>query len=285
MVKRTKPKSIGLVSSLFNFAVILGILALYFPDATIEAFRPAPIIAGSYTEENMRLFGFGNSNAGSSSYTSRLPKGETHSLTHKGEVRSWHVYRPDSLTKEPTVVILLHGAGRNGAEMIDMWQSLAQAEGVLLIAPNARSTDGWYWDADGPKFLNAVIADAKTRYDFEGEKVFLFGHSAGAKLAHMLANRTDGPWRAVSSHAGFVAAGNLRQNAGDVPFQIILGDEDHFFPTSAVRTSGQAFAELGHDTVLVSVAGHTHWYYSDAKQINKRAWAFFLSVLETTASQ
>ena len=115
--------------------------------------------------------------------------------------------------------------------------------------------------------------------------MFLFGHSAGAKFSYMLANRTDGPWRAASAHAGFLAKSEIRQTGGELPLQIILGEDDHIFPTPAARDSAQAFAVLGHDTVFVSIADHTHWYYADAKQINNKTWAFFLSVLEAQVLQ
>lgn len=83
------------------------------------------------------------------------------------------------------VVVLLHGANRTGHSMVDIWHEVAEAQGL-----------------PDPSAVKAILAQARTLYAADPERLFLFGHSKGGIAAQVWANRTVAPWKAVGVYAG-----------------------------------------------------------------------------------
>jgi len=196
-----------------------------------------------------------------------------HAFAFDGEMRVWHGVAPKVGDAPPTaVVVLLHGSGRDGRAMLDMWQGLAREAGILLIAPDSRDAAGWNPDTDGEAFLAQVMADAGVGAEVPA---YLFGHSAGAEFALYLAGQGEGPWRAVAVHAGGRDLRRISAPDHPVPLRIYLGDHDRLFPLDRVRREAQAMAAAGHDTELVVIPGHGHWFYVIGPQIAAEAWVYF----------
>jgi predicted esterase len=182
---------------------------------------------------------------------------------------------PSTSGKEPPVVILLHGSRRDGRSMLDMWQALAKKKGITLIAPDASGDLRWSMAAEGPDFLQHILDDAKQHVSFDPKRVYLFGHSAGAIHALMLANRSVGPWRAVAVHAGTIDVESAVTHPDGVPVRIYIGERDTTFPLDQVRAGANALAQAGHNTELKVIPGHTHWYYVIGPKLADHAWSFF----------
>lgn len=130
-------------------------------------------------------------------YTVRLPAGYD-------EAREW------------PLLLALHGYGGNGAEVVEHFHldALADAQGLLLIAPNglrdARGNFAWNpgrtrspeWD---PSWLTAVLRDAKQKYRVDARRVWAFGYSQGAHMAHRLGCDDSDDVVALASVAGQVS--------------------------------------------------------------------------------
>lgn len=171
-------------------------------------------------------------------------------------------------------VLLLHGAGRGGRSMIDMWRAAADRHGLRLIAPDSLG-ETWDLSVDGPAFLTAAVGEAGRLRPFDPARLHLFGHSAGAAVALLLANRAPGPWRAVATHGGLLPARLVAPARGAPPVRMYLGTEDHLFSLADARETARALAEAGHATELVEIDGHTHWYYVIGPTLSEEAWRFF----------
>jgi predicted esterase len=179
----------------------------------------------------------------------------------------------------PPLVLLLHGSGRDGRAMLDMWQGVA-GSGALLLAPDARDKQGWSVEDDGPEFLNAVLAQAAQVAPFDPQRVYVYGHSAGANMALYLGQCTDFPVRAVAIHAGALAPCPAHSRPAHSrptrrPYLIQIGDRDATFPLADVRASAQGIAASGSPVVLEVIPGHSHWYYDAGPALAADAWAFF----------
>lgn len=211
---------------------------------------------------------------------------DAHRIVHDGTSRRWYGYAPPVRGRiPPPAIVLLHGSGRDGRAMLDMWQALADREGVVLIAPDALDSGGWSVRDDDAAFLSSVVDDARRITPFDPEQMFLFGHSAGAVYSLMLANRVDGQWRAVAVHGGAIGASQVHPARRPVPIRLYLGEEDQLFDAASARAGAHALADAGHDTTLVLIPRHTHWYYGIGPTLSDAAWAFFSSTLRTTARQ
>lgn len=174
----------------------------------------------------------------------------------------------------PPLVLLLHGSGRDGRAMLDMWQGVA-GQGAMLLAPDARDLRGWNPAEDGPAFLTALLAQAAQAAPFDPAFVYVYGHSSGANMALYLGQCTDFAARAVAVHAGALEDCGAPHHAPARPYLIQIGDRDATFPLAAVRASAQGIAARGSPVTLEVIPGHGHWYYDAGPALAADAWDFF----------
>jgi phospholipase/carboxylesterase len=93
---------------------------------------------------------------------------------------SYHPGRPAPL------VVLLHGAGADGEDILPVLEDQADAAGLLLLAPDSR---GVTWDAVGDSygpdvsFLDRALADTFAHYAVDPARVAVSGFSDGASYA------------------------------------------------------------------------------------------------------
>lgn len=199
------------------------------------------------------------------------------SFTFAGKARRFYVLAPGALTAGqalPPLVLLLHGSGRDGRAMLDMWQAIA-GQGAVLLAPDALDPRGWSAAEDGPDFMAALLTEAARIAPFDRQRVYLYGHSAGANMALRLGQCTGFAVRAVAVHAGALppCAGFGRPIPH--PYLIQIGDRDATFPLEAVRASAQKIAASGSPVTLEVIPGHSHWFYAAGPALAADAWAFF----------
>ncbi len=105
-----------------------------------------------------------------------------------GGKRDGFVYVPAGYRPEQPVplVVMLHGAGGQARHALGILQSVADAEGFILLAPDSR---GPTWDvivdSYGPDvaFLNQALAQVFERYAVDPARVAIGGFSDGASYA------------------------------------------------------------------------------------------------------
>ncbi|MDC0737540.1 prolyl oligopeptidase family serine peptidase [Cognatishimia sp. SS12] len=174
--------------------------------------------------------------------------------------------------KPRATVILLHGAGRNGLSMIDMWRSTAEREQLVLLAPNSSLASDWSLIDDGADFLKQLLTEAAAHYPIDQQNVYLMGHSAGGVLASYVANHSNGPWKAVATHAGSMPADWVRPAPEGIPLIAYIGDQDQSVPLAEVTATARALAQAGHPVTQFTIPGHSHWYYEIGPQIAPYMW-------------
>ncbi len=92
-------------------------------------------------------------------------------------------YAPD---RPPPLVVLLHGAGGDARDILSVLRPHADAQGLLLLAPDSRQGT---WDVIrggyGPDvaFLDAALAATFARYAVDTHRVAVSGFSDGASYA------------------------------------------------------------------------------------------------------
>ena len=127
-------------------------------------------------------------------------------------------FRPQRHDPDKPVVIVQHGASRNGAEYCEAWVPVAERHGFLIVAitfskeawPDAvtynnghvlaedgtlRPRDGWSYAIPGRVF--GVLREAGVT---RRGKAYLWGHSAGGQFVHrLLATQPHGIFEAVAA--------------------------------------------------------------------------------------
>lgn len=249
---------------------LLGPMAAVFAHALV-----VPDRAGVYDERSGPSF----DRAGQGPYVYQPPEGV--GTVHRFEIgpvagfgaleeRVWYGLGPSGGPPRP-VIVLLHGAGRNGASMIDMWQDLAARQDIILVAPDARATH-WSLVTDGPMFLAALLREAGTHYPVDTGRLFLVGHSDGGAHAMRIANLGGGPFRAVVTHSGHSNRLRMIPALSPVPVHSFVGDADVAFTVDSSRAALEHLARAGHPTSLTVIPRHNHWYYGIGKSLAPLMW-------------
>ena len=201
------------------------------------------------------------------------------SMRSLGKERTYYLFVPHEVSSTTGVplIILLHGQGRNGLSIIERWRELAKKEKIIVVGPDAVSTQGWKIPEDGPDFIHELVENLKTRFPINPRRVYLFGHSAGATQALYLSLLESQYFTATVVHAGA-----LREDDGPyiaraqrkIPISIYVGTNDPLFPLPVVRATRDALNSNGFNSELTEIKGHTHSYYDRAEEINRSAWEF-----------
>ena len=125
-------------------------------------------------------------------------------ITVAGKERTYYLFVPHTVTdmNPAPLLVLLHGSGQVGSDMIGPWAELATEEQVILVAPD--SIDTWYWQfsIDGPAYIRDVIDAIAMTHAIDQRRVYLFGISGGAVYALTLAMLESEYFAAVAIFAG-----------------------------------------------------------------------------------
>jgi predicted esterase len=200
------------------------------------------------------------------------------SITSSKKKRTYSLYVPASAKGPTPLIVLLHGSGRDGLSLVEKWKDLADKEGFIIVGPDAESGGGWLAPRDGPEFLRDLVESLKSRYSINPRRVYLFGHSAGAVFALMMATVESEYFAAMAIHAGAFRSreefGTIDNARRKIPLAIWVGTKDQYFPLSDVHATRDAFQAKGFPIEVAEIPDHDHWYYDLAPTINHAAWDF-----------
>ncbi len=205
-------------------------------------------------------------------------------FTTNGTKITYYLFVPTTVTatSPAPLIVLLHGSGRNGSTLVEPWQDLAAKEGIILAAPDAQESRGWFYPQDGPDPLCALVTMLGQRYPVNPRRVYLFGHSAGAVFALDMSMFESEFFAATAVHAGAwrepAEFELMRFAARRLPLAIIVGDRDQFFPAAAVTATRDALKERGFPIEVSVIKGHDHNYYGTASKTNAAVWAFLKGI-------
>lgn len=170
--------------------------------------------------------------------------------------------------KPDALVILLHGYGSNGTDLISLapyWSK--QLPGVAFVSPNAiepvpQAPGGFQWFAisnldprlaeqgarAAAQSVDRFIDRELERYGLPAERLALVGFSQGAMMALHVGLRRDRQAAAILGYSGaLVGRGRLKEEMrSKPPVLLIHGDQDPTIPIAAMFDAAEALAEAGH---------------------------------------
>jgi gluconolactonase len=176
-------------------------------------------------------------------------------ITSAGFERVVHVHVPKGykLDTRPALVLMLHGAGGNGAGVLekDGWIAKADKEGFIAVAPDGLpaqpkspadfKTNPALWNSgqlkrgspraaiDDVAFIRQLLDDLKEKLPHDENRVFCTGHSNGGGMTFRLATELSERFKAVGMVAGLMAMENPMPNR-PLPTLFILGTKDPLMP-------------------------------------------------------
>jgi predicted esterase len=179
------------------------------------------------------------------------------------------------------LLLLLHGSGRDGMSQIVPWEPMAKKGKIILVAPNSANSAQWTLENDGPRFLHSLLDQVRSMYPVDGQRIYIFGHSAGAVMALYIAVLEPEYFAAAAIHAGVLredAWRYLEPARRKIPIAIWSGTNDAYFPLSEVRRTRDELKAHGFTVELFEMPGHDHDYYSVAETVNRDVWQFLREV-------
>jgi predicted esterase len=208
--------------------------------------------------------------------SSSHPKATRNTFEFAGHTRTFYAFVPNNEGPLP-LVLLLHGSGRNGQIMVDAWKDLAAREHFILAAPDAYDPAFWQSDFDPPEFLHAVVDQVEAKHAVDRNRIYLFGHSAGAVYSLLLALLDSQLYAAIALHAGALQPDQFKFFANAdrrMPIAILVGDRDPFFSLERVTATKNEFEANGFSVELIIIPFHDHNYYVISDEVNGKAWEF-----------
>ena len=201
------------------------------------------------------------------------------SLRSRGKDRTYYLFVPDNLspTTPSPLLILLHGSGRDGLSLVKKWSEFAKKEGIIIVGPNSLNLEDWKIPEDGPDFIHELVEALKAKHPVNTRRVYLFGHSAGAKQALYLSLLESEYFAATAVYAGALGPRNgpyIERAQRKIPIAIFVGTNDELFPLRVVRATRDALNASGFKSELTEIKGYTHGYDDHAAEINRSAWEF-----------
>src|SRR5262249_59961726 len=65
-------------------------------------------------------------------------------IVSQGNNRTYYLFVPGGISAErpAALILLLHGSGRNGASLVNLWQDIASREKLVLVGPDTLDRKG-----------------------------------------------------------------------------------------------------------------------------------------------
>ena len=220
------------------------------------------------------------------------------------QIRPMNVYYHIPVTCRPDdpVLMVLHGNGRDGKEIRDAFAPLADKKHFLVVAPefseeNFPGSDGYhlgnlFTDGDHPSpetqnpvsewsfsVIDPIFSDFKKNTGALAGRYDLFGHSAGAQVAHRTALFLPGEYlnRVVCSAAGWYTLPDT-----DIPFPYGLDHGPVPAPDLPAFFNQEMYIIVGTEDTDPNSFGLRHNDLADAQGLNRfdRAQYFYIENLK-----
>jgi hypothetical protein len=119
------------------------------------------------------------------------------------------LYLPSTYSPDRTWSVLMgfHAGGR-GRPIVELYQAAAEQYGYIVAASNNSRNGSWDVSAAA---VRAMSADLAQRFTIDAERVYLTGHSGGARVAMQVALGSKAIAGVIASSAGFPDAKSRRE--------------------------------------------------------------------------
>ena len=194
-------------------------------------------------------------------------------------VYPFYVFVPSSSngTHPMPAVLLIHGGGGNGPDLIAAWKTFAEQNGIVLVGPTL-PLGGNFETEVVPQLYPLIMDAARKEWNIDPKRIYLFGVSAGGYTVFD-ACMFDSQYFAGGGVFAAVITPDydwiLQQAKRKLPIAVYLGDHDEFFTVAQAQATRDLLATSGFPVRLTVFPNLDHNYGAVANKVNADVWNFF----------
>lgn len=194
-------------------------------------------------------------------------------------VYPFYVFVPSSFngTHPLPAVFLIHGAGGNGPDLIQVWKNIAEQNGIILVGPTL-PLGGTFETAVAPQLYPMIMDAVRSEWDVDTRRIYLFGVSAGGYTVFDVCMFDSQYFAAGGVFAAVITPDYdwiLQRATRKTPIAIYIGDRDKFFTVAQAQRTHDVLAANGFPVQLTIFPNLNHNYGAVADTVNADAWNFF----------
>lgn len=198
-------------------------------------------------------------------------------------VYPFYVFVPSSLDgmHPAPAILLIHGGGGKGTDMIGEWQNFAQQNGIILVGPTL-PLGGNFETAVAPQLYPVIMDAVRQEWTIDAKRIYLFGVSAGGYTVFD-AGMLDSEYFAGAGVFAAVITPDydwiVQQAKRKIPFAIYMGDHDEFFTVAQAQSTRDLLAANRFPVRLKIFPNLDHNYGAVADVVNPDVWSYFMQAL------
>ena len=189
--------------------------------------------------------------------------------------RTWFSRRPPLVPGQRLPVLLLvHGFGGKGQDMLSLWQTFANQQGIILVAPTFPL--GQQFEALVPGLYPQLMDSIKPAWDFDPHRVYVFGYSAGGYTSFEAATEASTYFASAGVFAAIITPDYywiVTSARRKTPIALYIGDHDQFFTLDQTRSTRDELVSNGFTVHYVELTNQDHNYGAVADKVNADAWS------------
>jgi polyhydroxybutyrate depolymerase len=191
----------------------------------------------------------------------------------------FYVFVPSSYdgSRPLPAILLIHGGGGKGPDMISAWQNFAEQNGIILVGPTL-PLGGDFETAVVPGLYPLIMDTARSEWKIDAKRIYVFGYSAGGFTVFDAAMFDSQYFAAGGVFAAVITPDFdwiLQKAARKTPLAIYLGDHDQFFTVAQAQRTRDVLAVNAFPVRLVILPNQDHNYAAVSAQVNADVWTFF----------
>lgn len=202
------------------------------------------------------------------------------SLTFQSTKYDFYVYAPTTYDGQHALPALLvvHGAGSNGLDFINLWKDFAEKNGFILVSPTMQYTaNPSDLEPLAPPLFISLMNQAGTEWKMDTKRLYVFGYSAGG-IATFFAIKSDSTFFAGAGiFAAIILPGNesiATQAARKLPIAMYIGDHDQFFTLDQARATRDLLLQNNFPVHYVELTNQDHSFTTASPNIEGDMWQY-----------
>jgi predicted esterase len=204
-----------------------------------------------------------------------------HAVAFQGAEYAYYVFSPAPCANRACPALLLaHGSGGSGTDLIGVWKDFASQIGIVLIGPTlpfGGPPQVGDIEAKVPQLFPAVVEDTKRSARIDSRRVYLFGYSAGGYTVFDAATLASTYFAAGSVFGAVITPDYdwiVLRAQRKTPIAIYLGDHDQFFSLEQGRRTRDLLATNGFPVHYVELVNQDHNLATASAFILRDAWTY-----------